>query len=1094
MKLRQIFLFSTLFLILPGTIYAQTTATLAGRVTDEQRSAVSGATVQAVNKATNNTLNATTNEGGRYIFSEIQPGNYRLQVQQTGFQTTVKENVTLNVSSRATEDFSLKIGEVSATVTVDNSPTLIERDSPTVSTVVTREFVENIPLNGRSFQSLLELTPGVVLTPSGATNPGQFSVNGQRTNSNYFTLDGVSANAGTTPIATSSQQAAGTLPNTTVLGGFNNLASVDELQEFRVQTSVFAPEFGRTPGAQVSLLSRSGTNRLTGSVFDYIRNEKFDANSFFNNRSGIRRGVLRQNDFGFTLGGPVFLPRPGEGTPYLYDGRDKTFFFVSYEGLRLRQPVFRTANVPSQLAGTRAAQLGLTEISRLLAGFPLPNAAPTTTDPLIGRFEQSISNPVEVNSVGVRIDHNITSKFNVFGRYKHTSSSIDQATTAFPNQSNFFSTKTRLLTLGATYTASSNLAYDVRANYTDDAGNFLFQGQEIGGAILPDLSTLVPAFASEGNVSASVQFGNLINQTRGRSFGNGQRQLNLVGSVTFLTGNHQIKVGGDYRRLRPRVNARSFGFTYNFGSLNEAIEAAATRGTVRVQTQALAPVGEFTFENYSAFAQDTWRATPKLTLTYGVRYDVNLPPSSTGALPYALSGLDNPLTATLAPQGTKAFEATYNNFAPRVGAAYTVDKNGGLVVRAGFGMFYDLATGQSTRGYASFPFNSLTALTRVVYAPGSAALSAALQPAAFNTNPPYASDFFVYGNDIKLPYTLQYNVSVEKSLGARQSISVTYVGSQGRRLLLTELLRNTPADAALGLPANIVLNPIFGNGTGTSFSNVSVTDNRGRSNYNSLQLQFERRLSRGLQALASYSFAHSKDNISSEIAASPALFRVNPDLEYSNSDFDIRHTFTAAITYRILPIIKNGFGRKIFNGFALDLITRARSAPPYNAFVTYTTSAFISFINRPDLNTSIPLYIEDPTLPGGRRANPAAFTTVPASRQGTLERNALRAFPLYQTDLALRREFKLKDTLRLQLRAEAFNVFNRANFGLDGGSQTLRTVRATGVTQNLNFGLSTVILSDQLSGFSGGGSTPGFNQLYSVGAPRSMQFAVKVLF
>jgi len=289
MKQRYFIFFGfLLFTVCVNSVYSQTSATLAGRVSDERRAAVVGAAVEAVNVATNNVLTATTNDDGRYVFSELSPGVYRVSVRQTGFQTTVRETVVLNVASRATQNFTLQVGEVSATVTVESGQELIERDSPTVSTVITREFVENIPLNGRSFQSLLELTPGVVLTPSGATNPGQFSVNGQRTNSNYFTLDGVSANAGTTPIATSSQQAAGTLPNTTVLGGFNNLASVDELQEFRVQTSVFAPEFGRTPGAQVSLISRAGGNRLTGSVFNYIRNEKFDANSFFNNRGGDR--------------------------------------------------------------------------------------------------------------------------------------------------------------------------------------------------------------------------------------------------------------------------------------------------------------------------------------------------------------------------------------------------------------------------------------------------------------------------------------------------------------------------------------------------------------------------------------------------------------------------------------------------------------------------------------------------------------------------------------------------------------------------------------------------------------------------------------
>lgn len=1093
MKFIKFFLIFAILFFSANISKAQTTATLSGRVTDEQNAGLSGATVQLTNIATNISFDATTNDDGRFVFTELQPGKYRLQARQNGFQTTVKENVTLNVAARATENLVLRIGEVSATVTVEEDSALVERDSPTVSTVVTREFVENIPLNGRSFQSLLELTPGVVLTPSGATSPGQFSVNGQRTNSNYFMVDGVSANAGTTPIATSSQQAAGTLPNTTVLGGFNNLASVDELQEFRVQTSVFAPEFGRTPGGQISLLTRSGTNRLTGSVFNYVRNEKFDANSFFNNRAGIPRGVLRQNDFGFTLGGPIFLPRPGEGTPFFYDGRDRSFFFVSYEGLRLRQPVFRSANVPSQRARDRARELGLSDVSRLLAGFPLPNVAPTTNDPLIGRFEQSLSNPSELNSIAVRLDHNITSRFNVFGRYKYTPSSTDSATLAFPNQTNFFSINTKLLILGATYAASSNLAFDIRGNYTDDSGDFLFTGQNIGGANLVDVSALVPSFAENGNVSASVQFGNLINQTRGQSFGNGQRQLNLVGSATWLTGNHQIKIGGDYRRLRPKVLARSFGFTYNFGSLDEVIENPATRGTVRVSTQALAPAGQFTFENYSLFAQDTWRVTPRLTVTYGARYDINEPPSSDGSLPFAIQGLDNPLTATLAPQGRRAFETTYNNFAPRVGAAYTLDREGTFVVRGGFGAFYDLATGQATRGYTSFPFNSVTPLVRIPFVFGSPAVSQALQPAPFNLNPPYSSEFFVYADNIKLPYTLQYNFSVEKSIGKTQSISATYVGSQGRRLLFTELLRNTPADPALGIPANLVLNPIFG--TGNNFSNVSVTSNRGKSAYNALQLQYQRRLSRGLQALASYTLAESKDNISSEIASSPALFRVNPETEYAPSDFDIRHTFTAAITYRIPSPIREGFGKKALNGFAIDLITRARSAPPFNAFVSYRTAAFVSFLNRPDLNENVPLYIKDESLPGGKRVNPDALTAAPVTRQGTLQRNALRAFPLYQTDVAVRREFKLKETLRLQLRAEAFNVFNRANFAYDtANNQIVRTVTPTNTITNLNFGQSTNILSNQLSGFSGGGSTPGFNQLYSVGGPRSLQFAAKILF
>lgn len=587
-----------------ATAHAQGTATLTGRVQDERGGAITNAQVAVTNTATTQTRTARTNDSGLYVFSELAPGVYRIQVERRGFQLSVIESITLNVESRASEDFTLRVGAITETVIIDSSPSLVESQTATVSTVVDRTFVENIPLNGRSFQSLIELTPGVVLTPSSATSPGQFSVNGQRTNSNYFIVDGVSANVGTTPIATSSQQAAGTLPSTTVLGGFNNLLSVDELQEFRVQTSTFAPEFGRSPGAQISLVSRSGTNRFTGSVFDYVRNEKFDANSFFNNRAGLPRGVLRQNDFGFTLGGRVFLPRAGSGTPAFYDGQDKTFFFVSYEGLRLRQPVFRDVLVPSVSARNAAAPA----VAALLNSFPLPNNPSRAGDPAnTGRYVQSLSNPSLINSTGIRLDHNFTDRFTVFGRYKQTPSSIDAATTAFPNQTNFFARDTKTLTIGGTYVFSALATNDVRFNTTRESGDFLFTGQEQGGAQLADLNTLLPAYARTENASVTLIFGNLINQTRGRSFGNEQRATNIVDDFSFVAGNHQLKFGVDYRRM----------------------------------VQALAPQGDFIFQNFSAYAQDTWRVTLRLTATYGVRYDVNTPPSG-DTLPYAIDNINDP--------------------------------------------------------------------------------------------------------------------------------------------------------------------------------------------------------------------------------------------------------------------------------------------------------------------------------------------------------------------------------------------------------------------------------------------------------------------
>ena len=445
-KGRRYLLLLAMVSLLKLTALAVQTSSLSGRVTDSRGAAILGAEVEALNVATNSRSTAVTTSEGQYVFAALPPGRYRLTARMQNFQSAVKADVVLNVDARVSEDFTLEAGRIEESVMVEATGSLIERESAVVGTVVDRTFVENIPLNGRSFQSLIELTPGVTLAASSATSPGQFSVNGQRTSANYFMVDGVSANASTTPIATSSQQASGSLPSLTVLGGFNSLVSVDELQEFRVQTSGFAPEYGRSPGAQISLVSRSGTNRLTGSLFDYVRNDAFDANNFFNNRAGRPRGVLRQHNFGGTVGGPIFLPRFGEGTPYFYDGRDRTFFFFSYEGLRLRQPAFRDVLVPSTAARTAAPAT----IQPLLNSFPLPNAPPLAADPAnTGRYRQSLSNPSGVDATSVRIDHHVGDNLSLFARYKNTPSSADLVTTAFPNQTNFFQLDTATFTTGA---------------------------------------------------------------------------------------------------------------------------------------------------------------------------------------------------------------------------------------------------------------------------------------------------------------------------------------------------------------------------------------------------------------------------------------------------------------------------------------------------------------------------------------------------------------------------------------------------------------------------------------------------------------------
>lgn len=276
----------------------------------------------------------------------LPPANYAVTAQRDGFAPIRVENVVLNVNDQKALQIQLKAGNVNATVMVEGA-SLINAESAAVGTVVDRQFIENIPLNGRTFQALIALTPGIVFTgapafQTGSGNSGgtgQFSVNGQRSDANSFTVDGVSANFGTAPGSFLGTQVAGNLGGTTALGTTQSLASLDALQEFRVQTSTYSAEFGRQPGGQISIVTRSGTNEWQGLLFEYLRNDVFDANNWFANAKGQPKPPMRQNDFGGTFGGPVVIPR-------LYNGRNKTFFFFSYEGLRLRLPNFTLSNFP----------------------------------------------------------------------------------------------------------------------------------------------------------------------------------------------------------------------------------------------------------------------------------------------------------------------------------------------------------------------------------------------------------------------------------------------------------------------------------------------------------------------------------------------------------------------------------------------------------------------------------------------------------------------------------------------------------------------------------------------------------------------------
>lgn len=1021
------------------TVMAQSTsATLSGTVEDPQGAVVPGVTVAILNLDTSLQRQTVTNESGFYSFVLLPPGRYTLTAEGKGFAKLLIPDIVLNVGDQKALTIQLKAGDVNATVQVTTDAPLID-ESPAVGTVVDRQFVANLPLNGRSFQSLIALTPGVVLTKTNFSEQGQFSVNGQRANANYFSVDGVSANIAVSPANTVGQGGAGSLPGLSVTGGTNNLVSIDALQEFKIQTSTYAPEFGRTPGAQVSIVTRSGTNRFSGTLFEYFRNDALDANDWFANSRGLPKPALRQSDFGGVLGGPII--------------KDRTFFFFSYEGLRLRLPQVRILPVPS----TVARQDAPAQIRPLLNAFPVPNGRDLGDG--LTEFSASYSEPSTLNATSIRVDHTVNDRLTLFGRYNYAPSENVQRGVAvgantslsvlFPQRIN-----TQTATAGVTWAITSRISNDSRVNYSRNRGSSFTLLDNFGGAVPPDDSILFPPFATPEDALVSFQFG-LISFSKGLSNDNLQRQFNLVDSLSVVTGSHQVKFGIDSRTMSPFFGPRSYNLFVFFANLPQSLAGLPSFYSIG----SITPL-EIRTSNFSAFAQDTWKVTRRLTLTYGSRWEVNPPPrGKKGKELFTVDGLDNPPTLSLAVPGTPLYKTTYNNFAPRIGVAYQLSQKHRreIVLRGGFGIFYDLGYGQVLNGALSFPYVRFKLITNEPY-PLSPAL--AVSP-PFTTNPPVTSFRAVVPN-LKLPRTYQWNVSLAQSLGSDQTLSASYVGAAGRRLLRQEFLRNP--------------NPNFGT--------VLLTRNAAISDYHALQLQYQRRLSRGLQALASYTWSKSLDNASDDSSFSAPIAKIDLRQERGPSDFDVRHSFNAAVTYD-LPTPRVGtVASPILRNWAVDTIFTARSATPVNV-ITGTDPLGLGLsgslsVSRPDLLPGVPLYVDDPTVGGGRRINQAAFAIPPVGRQGTLGRNALRGFPVNQVDFTLRRQFNLTDRVNLQFRAEVFNLFNHPNF-------------ADPVTNlnNPNFGTSISLLGRSLGS---GGSNGGFNPLYQIGGPRSIQFALKLQF
>ncbi|MDX2150440.1 MAG: carboxypeptidase regulatory-like domain-containing protein [Bryobacteraceae bacterium] len=1032
-------LFSLFLLLTPALLSQEYSAALSVTVVDPSESAVPKARLLLTDKRWGAVLQSETGVTGIGAFNSLRPGEYSLEVIKDGFDRVRQETVVLAVRDRQSVRIVLQITQTQTSVEVKAEGQGVTTDA-SLGINVDQNFLQHLPLNGRNPNALILMTPGI--TSSAGTPGGGFNANGLRSNTNYYTLDGVNVNmpvGGGGPGPGGPRGAGGPAPQAP--SGAADIISLDALQEVRVQTSPFAPEFGRSPGAQISMTSRGGSDQFHGSLFHYLRNESLNANEWFANSSGLPRERTRQYWPGGALGGPLL---PG-----------RTFFFGSYEHLRLDAPSTLVSSVPDlRLRRSAAASL-----RPFLNAFPLPNGAALADG--AAEFRATTANPSRSHSGSLRLDHIWSSKMTLFARY-----SLAPQTSTFrgsqllsPNMLVHRSTRNHTLTLGGARASSPTRVHDFRLNVSHSSQNGFSLMDDFGGAVPLSDARAFPDGVTSNTGSMSLTVLGLGGYSHGGFSRNSQRQWNAVYSWTASSSAHTTKIGFDYRRISLTLHPVPYSVAYTFsgltGSDGTLSSGVATNSQVSASVAAVYP----TYTNLSAYAQDTYRATERTTLTYGLRWDLNPAPGARqGPDPLVLS--NGELT-----QDKPLYRTRWLDIAPRFGLAYQMDTTPGreMMFRAGVGLFYDLGYGITAGAFNGAPYSNDRTLSSATFPlTRSDALPPVLPP-----EPPYGQIVGADGN-LRSPVIYQWSAVVERYFASSQVLSVGYSGSRGRRLMRMEM------------------SPSFS----SEYEIARLATNGAASDYHGLQVQLRRRFTSNLQTQLSYTWSHSIDSSSNDLGFTgfASLFNAG---QRGPSDYDIRHSLSYSGTYKLYDPRRTFLGAVLGRWF-LDWVASYRTGLPFDIQgVTSDTSSDTDDRSGTPRNfrgglfaqvrpnyTGAPIWIRDDRVPGGRRLNRDAFAAPSGYAQGNLGRNALRGLGFFQADVSLRRQFTLSDRLRLNLSAQAFNILNRASFAnpspLEGANLS-----------SPNFG----ILTRTLNQSPGGGSSP-----YQSGGPRSLELALRLQF
>ena len=1055
------FLSFVLLLACPLTGLAQQdSATITGEVKDASGAVVPQAVVTITNVGTNISVKVETNDQGSYTVPSLRPGEYRVTAEKSGFNKTLRSGITLQVNQFTRIDITLQTGQVSEVVEVTGGAPLLETETSSRGSVIDQKKIVDLPLNGRDYNQLALLSPGVLPgTPrlASVNFKGVLNVNGNRTFNNVFLLDGVDNISYSNSFRGENVQLV--------------QPSIEALQEFKIQTNAYSAEFGRSSGAVVNATIKSGTNAIHGSLYEFLRNDALDANNFFSNALNAPKPVRKRNQFGSAVGGPLV--------------KNRTFWFADYEGLREREGVPRVRLVPTaaEKAGLFSSAVvdpfaaGRPEFSKNSAGqWVIPSSrwdpvgaaiVKLIPDPNVPGTTIFASTPVTVtrqDQFDVRIDHQFTNNLIFFGRYSFVDTNTFRpaplpglAEGSFNDAFGSNLNRSQGLAFGLTWTISPTLIGDfrfgfARGNYFTNPPNFGINGaEEVGLKNVPNDPAIVggvpkvniQGFDAVGRHTSTPQF-----QT--------PRSWNPRATMTWNRGGHFLKFGTEFLHVETKINdlnATIGRMNFENRFTNRAVgdlllglpsQLALTSFTVMDQGQNM--------QFY--FIQDDYKITPKLTLNLGLRYEFATPPleeenrfanfdPTTGTMLFATDG-DIFERALIHPDR--------NNFAPRIGFAWSATSR--MVIRGAYGVFYTHTVRQGREGLLGFNPPFLVDNLLQTSASGSAAVASAAPFRLVNGYPSGLLDPNSLAPTIarrsqdanqRTPYIQQYNFGIQYELFRNLLLDVAYVGNKGtklngfRNLNQRSVINNANGSQSAG-PRPY---PLFGD--------IQWMENRVGSSYNSLQVRLEKRFSAGFTGLMSYTWGKaltgSPDHISTS-GGGPGFdtgtFRepqnaLNVAADRGLAEFDIKQRLVASYIWE-MPF---GRGRKFGTDMpkALDMVLGGWDLTGIHVFqgglgLTATLGGS-SVLNLGGERRARPNLIGNPVLPEAQRkverwfnidAFQPAFSPSPQAF-GNAGVGIMRGPGYVNFDFTLAKNFSVTERIRMQFRTEFFNAFNRANFG-----------------------------------------------------------------